>query len=271
MQETKVPRFELYSNKIVMMRTLYAQTKWPEDYSERCSNCNVIIKLGRGGPANMVQHVGRKQCLKDAKRRKEQTAKKRQSDFFALFCKPKDAVQSVVLPPTVIRDACPSPDRAAAELTLESLPNIPPLFKQAELTASQNTSLASEVSASEPEEHITPLARLTELVPLLPNSVPLATVNDRSAVFGGEPTDILFGLQLEHPPDEPSEWLNQKLDSICGVWAIQNGHLASSIKHGEYGLEGVCRVLNHFVKNGLIEEVLIRERVEILLKETQAR
>ena len=83
-----------------MTSTLYAQEKWPKDYSQLCPNCNVIIKLGCGRPANMAQHVGKKQCLRDARCWKQEIMRKQQSGFLASFCKPKDPILSVVIPPS---------------------------------------------------------------------------------------------------------------------------------------------------------------------------
>ena len=60
----------------------------------------------------------------------------------------------------------------------------------------------------------------------------MAEPEDAIAALCGDPEGILSTLEDE----EPYEWLDKKLNNICGSWAVNHGYIPLAIKHGDLGL-----------------------------------
>jgi len=78
-------------------------------------------------------------------------------------------------------------------------------------------------------------------------------------------TVILFSLE----DDEPYEWLDCKLNNICGSWAVNQGLVPLAIKCGDLSLPGLCSTLQFFIDHKLASEVLIETQLRILLNEAE--
>ena len=82
--------------------------------------------------------------------------------------------------------------------------------------ANSSNSAASVVAVP-----ITLLSELTQIAAQLPKSVPVAEAEDAVAALCGDPEAILLSLKLED--EDPYEWLDRKLNNICGSWAGNQG------------------------------------------------
>src|SRR5258708_29935635 len=87
------------------------------------------------------------------------------------------------------------------------------------------------------------LSKLTFAATQLLISVPVAEPEDAIAALCGDPEGILSTLEDE----EPYEWLDKKLNNICGSWAVNHGYIPLAIKHGDLGLLGLCHTLQFFI------------------------
>ncbi len=109
------------------------------------------------------------------------------------------------------------------------------------------------------------LSKLTSVTAQLPESVPVAKPEDAVAALCGNIEVILFSLE----DDEPYEWLDHKLNNICGSWAVNQGLVPLAIKHGDLSLPGLCSTLQFFINRKLASEVLIETQLRILLNEVE--
>jgi len=103
---------------------------------------------------------------------------------------------------------------------------------------------------------ITLLSKLTQIAAQLPKSVPVAKAEDAVAALCGDPEAILLSLKLED--EDPYEWLNQKLNNICGSWAVNQGLVSLAIKCGNCGLLGLCHTLQFFIDHELASEAILK-------------
>ncbi len=109
------------------------------------------------------------------------------------------------------------------------------------------------------------LSKLTSVTAQLPESVPVAKPEDAVAALCGNIEVILFSLE----DDEPYEWLDHKLNNICGSWVVNQGLVPLAIKHGDLSLPGLCSTLQFFINHKLASKVLIETQLRILLNEVE--
>ena len=97
------------------------------------------------------------------------------------------------------------------------------------------------------------LSKLTFIATQLPMSIPVAEPEDAMAALCGDPEVILSNLEDK----EPDEWLDQKLNNICGTWAVNHGHVPLAIKCRNLGLPGLCHTLQFFIDCKLASEAIL--------------
>jgi hypothetical protein len=111
----------------------------------------------------------------------------------------------------------------------------------------------------------TMLSKLTLVAAQLLESIPVAKAEDAVAALCGDPEAILHNLEDE----EPYEWLDRKLNNICGSWAVSRGLVQQAIKRGDLGLPGLCCTLQLFIDRKLASEAILETRLEILINEAE--
>ena len=75
--------------------------------------------------------------------------------------------------------------------------------------------------------------------------------------------------QLEDPDEDPYEWFDQMLNSVCGEYVKWNGLLPSAVRQGSMGLPGLCDMLQYFIDNGFASEEMLEIHINNLIEEAQ--
>ena len=126
-------------------------------------------------------------------------------------------------------------------------------------------------------EHPTPLPsppqltsailKLTQHVLQLPDILLVTTLDNRIASLSGDPPSILQGLCSGD--EDPYEWLDVQLNSVCGQWAItQRGGIQALVpKWGEFGLAALSHTANYWVVKGIVSTDMLEDWVNQILDE----
>ena len=109
------------------------------------------------------------------------------------------------------------------------------------------------------------LSKLTSVAAQLPQSIPIAKPKDAVAALCGDPKAIVWSLE----DDKPYEWLDHKLNNICGSWAVNQGLVPLAIKCSDLGFLGLCHTLQFFVDRKFAPEALLETQMRILLDEVE--
>ena len=112
-----------------------------------------------------------------------------------------------------------------------------------------------------PPQLTSAILKLAQHVLQLPDILLVTTPDDRIASLSGDPPSILQGL---HSGDEdPYEWLDVQLNSVCGQWAItqRGGIQALVLKWGEFGLAALSHTANYWVVKGIVSTDMLEDQV----------
>ena len=128
-------------------------------------------------------------------------------------------VHSTVAPPLLLVSAPPTGSSAGLPTNPPTGPPPCPPFPLASASTSPPTYKASSGPSKASAAVAPTLQKLTIVAAQLPTSIPVAEVEDPVAVLCGDPDAIISCLDDK----DPYEWLDQKLNNICGTWAISQG------------------------------------------------
>ena len=189
-----------------------------------CPKCSETIKLGCNGPANMENHIGKTKCLATQKQKAKVAKVKPQQTLLLAMFKPRPKVVPTVHAPEVVGGKIPitSTENGDLPISSESLVNTPVIIHPTALPSQPQPTLA--------------VSRLAQHVLQLPDALPIATLGDKITDLSGDPLSILEILHNDE--DDPYEWLDRQLNSVCRQWAIiQGGGIwALALKRGELSL-----------------------------------
>ena len=192
------------------------------DYCETCPDCGKEILLGHAGPVNMKNHTGKRACHKTQISEDKQTKLGMQTSLMKSYFKEPQAVQSTVMTPLTLPQACPP--TCLPSCSPAGLPTYPPTSPPTYQPSCSSSSLPTCPPAS------TVLSKLSHVTSQLPTSIPVAKVEDPVAVLCGDPDTIISCLD----DDEPYEWLDKKLNNVCGTeqchkLCTATGHVTSQL------------------------------------------
>ena len=187
-----------------------------------CPECGTTINCGTGGIQNLnKRHRGGKSC-REAKIRKDRDGKKKKDGSLLSFLKPKP-----IPVPSTLQDAGPA-------IIVRAPDRIQPIL----------ASGGSSPSQPQVAEHGLPvlhengsgfIKRFEEIVKGLPESVPLASGNDRLAAFNIEPAFL----------DDPNIGADDLWEVIINGFLKEHlgwgeeADMGEIIRRGEQGMEGV--------------------------------
>jgi hypothetical protein len=104
------------------------------------------------------------------------------------------------------------------------------------------------------------LTRLRMTSKALPVSVPEGTIDDELAKLSGD-----FSLEVANvEPDEVWEYINKATDRVFG-YGMGTQELSALIRHGQYGMDGVCDWLERAVIKLGSEAILLEGRIGRLI------
>lgn len=218
-----------------------------------CPDCGKPVKVGFRGPGNLVEHQGKKKCLKtiaDEKKKTEANKIRTLHDFgsfnkrVVLPSAPSSSSSLVTAPPRVV-PLNSSPLQATNSPTVESPPSpTTPSFGPPKASTSSFTD-TSAVSLSDKRN---PLERLKAKAAMLPASVPMGHAEDAFSVALGE---------LWNPDDTDELWeaADGALNRLIGYDATPE-LISQKIRRGQHGVDGVCDFIAHLRTSGISEDLL---------------
>ena len=154
----------------------------------------------------MENHVGKTKCLATQKWKAKAAKVKLQQTLSLAMFKPRPKVVPTVHAPEVVGSNIPitSTENGDLPISSESLINTPVIVHPTALTSQPQPTLA--------------VSRLAQCVLQLPDPLPIETLGDKIADLSGDPSSILEILC--NNKDDPYEWLDRQLNSVCGQWAL---------------------------------------------------
>jgi len=227
---------------LIYSYSIQVPPKYTEDYAEICPKCGETIKLGCNGPTNMENHVRKTRCLVAQKWKAKEAKVKPQGTLSLAMFKPRPKVVSMVLAPEVVVGKLHSMVGGMdLPILLEESPSIAPIIDCP-------TALLS------PPQLTSAILKLAQHALQLPDMLPVATPDNRIASLSGDPPSILQGLHSGN--EDPYEWLDVQLNSVCGQWAItqRGGIQALALKQGEFPLVALSHTANYWVVKGILFE-----------------
>ncbi|TFY77572.1 hypothetical protein EWM64_g6442 [Hericium alpestre] len=204
----------------------------------KCLKCELQILVGNGGLNNFKkQHLRSKQCENERKKKeKERAAQHNTRPLTAFFRKKSSAlpIPSTMSAPHPIISSTQSGDRAPALPASKSMP-------------SKACPKARQL-----------LHKLREAMAHVPaSSLPEADNDDIITQFSGKPPSV--------PSESAWEVLNPMLNRLVGYETTAQ-QAALRLHHGERGLDGLYRYLNHFVEINGIPGALFEGKMSVLLE-----
>ncbi|KAF8331049.1 uncharacterized protein EI90DRAFT_3199739 [Cantharellus anzutake] len=227
-----------------------------ENHSQVCPECGMDVLLGTGGQKNLLRHIGKARCRESQEKRENKVKAQPQAELMASFFKKKESVhRPTVVPPALLQSLAPEPIHSP----LPSKPNLPHTEEAPKMPSQPDKGLQSASC----------LSKLRHIATNLPDTVPLAAPSDPIAALTGDPKEIVATRKLEEPDEDVYEWLDKKLNNICGEYAKRNGTLASAIRRGPMGLPGLCATLQYFTNNKFASEEILEIRINNLIEEAK--
>lgn len=218
-----------------------------------CPDCGKPVKVGFRGPGNLIEHQGKKKCLKTIADEKKQTEanKTRTLWQFGSFARPTALPSSsssslpLVTAPALVVPSNSSPLDGADNSTSQSPPS--PTTPQFGPPQASSSSLV-DTSAVSLSYNGNPLERLKAKAAMLPSSVPMGSVDDAFSVVLGE---------LWNPDDTDELWeaSDKALNRLVGYDANPTV-VSQRIRRGQHGVDGVCDFLAYLRTNGVSENLL---------------
>ena len=74
---------------------------------------------------------------------------------------------------------------------------------------------------------------------------------------------------MEDPDEDPYEWMDKILNSVCSKYAKQNGILPSAVRWGLMGLPGLCNTLQYFIDHQFASEEILEMCINNLIEEVK--
>jgi len=200
--------------------------KYDTSTTVKCPECDEEVQVGTAGPAGIVQHQGKKACIKASE------AKKQKGKVRTLFQVGVKKVQ-VLLPAAASKGSDNSSSQAQQ-------PEMGP--KGCEL----GRKLIAELRAAAEQ---------------LGEDVPIATESDEISAFGRATAEAnCMGVATE----EVWETVNPVLDRFLG-FRRPLVEIESLVRRGERGIEGFCQYLAYLVEEKEIQGGLVEGKVKVLI------
>jgi len=200
--------------------------KYNTSTTVKCPECDEDIQVGTVGPAGIIQHQGKKACIKACKAKKE---KGRVQTLFQVGVKKVQAS----LPAATSKGSDNSSSQA-----------------QQPVTGPKGCELGRKL-----------IAELRTAAEQLGEDVPIATESNEISAFGWATAEAnCMGVMTE----EVWETVNPVLDRFLG-FRRPLVEIKSLARWGERGIEGFCQYLTYLVKETGIQGGLIEGKVKVLI------
>lgn len=229
------------------------QSTFTEDSKRFCDACKVNVNIGLGGEYNWKAHTNSDDHKKKAKLSGQHNAI--ESYFGAP--RPRPSTSSLA-PPANLSSAISIPSAATlAHRAQSAASNSRIILDIDEYHPEVPTDSADLVSHSPPPRSV--FDRIREAAGRLPSSIPFATAEDVLARFSGvpsvDPTEY----------DDPWEMADRALNPVVG-YGCSVSEIASIIRRGEKGVEGLCNWMELCVSSLHIDPALLEGKAGRLLE-----